>query len=129
MLIVHFYTRGIALKDDHHKKRMDILAKTPEEMNYLETLVKIFVIPAKQNQFIQGNIFNIARFRRIDIAMDTNSELTGSYTKNPFWYQQFDLRQIRTLRCGQSNVDFAVIDNCRLYVTIIKAMNFQDDIH
>ena len=50
------------------------------------------------------------------------------FTENPFWYQQFDLRQIRILRGGQPNVDFDTADNC-LYVTTIKALNFQDDIH
>ena len=51
-----------------------------------------------------------------------------SFTENPFWYQQFDLRQIRTLRGGRPIVDFDTADNCRLYVTTMKAMIFQDDI-
>ena len=60
--------------------------------------------------------------------MNTNSAFTGSFTENPFWYQQFDLRQIRISRGGQPIVDFDTADNCRLYVTTMKAMNFQDDI-
>ena len=32
------HTRRIALKDDYHKKRMDMLAYTPAEYNYLKTL-------------------------------------------------------------------------------------------
>ena len=44
------------------------------------------------------------------------------------WYQQFDLRQIRILRGGQPIVDFDAADNCRFYVTTMKAMNFEDDI-
>ena len=119
------YTRRIALKDDYHKKRIDMLAYAPVEYNYLETLAKTFIIPARQNQFIQENIFNNAPFRRIAIAMNTNSAFTGSFTENPFWYQQFDLRQIRILRGGQRHVDFDTADNCRLYVTTMKAMNFQ----
>ena len=122
------YTRRIALKDDYHKKRIDILAYTPVEFNYLETLAKTFIIPARQNQFIQQNIFNNAPVRRIAIAMNTNSAFTGSYTENPFWYQQFELRQIRILRGGQPIVAFDAADNCRLYVTTMKAMKFQDDI-
>ena len=59
--------------------------------------------------------------------MNTNSTFTGSFTENPFWYQQFDLRQIRILRGGQPIVDFDTADKCRLYVTTMKAMNFQDD--
>ena len=122
------YTRRIALKDDYHKKRMDMLAYAPVENNYLETLAKTFIILARQNQFIQENIFNNIPIRRVAIAMNTNSAFTGSFTENPFWYQQFDLRQIRILRGGQPIVDFDTADNCRLYVTTMKAMNFQDDI-
>ena len=60
--------------------------------------------------------------------MNTNSAFTGYFTENSFWYQQFDLRQIRVLRGGQPIVDFDAADNCRLYVTTMKAMNFQDDV-
>ena len=122
------YTHRIALKDDYHKKQRDMLANTPVEFNFLETLSKSFIIPARQNQFIQENIFNNAPVRRIAIAMNTNSAFTRSYTENPFWYQQFELRQIRILRRGQPIVDFDDVDNCRLYVTTVKALNFQDDI-
>ena len=59
--------------------------------------------------------------------MNTKSAFTGFCTENPFWYQKFDLRQIRILRGGQPIVDFDTADNCRLYVTTMKATNFQDD--
>ena len=107
---------------------MDKPAYTPVDFNYLETLAKTFIIPARQNQFIQENFFNNAPVRRIAIAMNTNSAFTGSYTENPFGYQQFDLRQIRILKAGQPIVDFDAADKCRLYLTKMKAMNFQDDI-
>ena len=122
------YTRRTALKDHYHMKRMDMLAYAPVEFNYLETLAKTFIIPARQNQFIQENIFNNAPVRRIAIAMNTNAAFTGSYTETPFWYQQFALRQTKILRGGQPIIDFDAADNCRPYVTTIKAMNFQDDI-
>ena len=72
------YTRPIALKDDYHKKRMDLLAYTRVEFNCLETLAKIFIIPARQGQFIQENIFNNAAVRRTAIALNANSAFTGS---------------------------------------------------
>ena len=122
------YTRRIALKDDYHKKRMEMLAYAPVEYNYSETLGKTFIIPARQNQFIQENIFNNAPIRRIAIAMNKNSAFTGSFTENPFWYQHFDPRQYKILMGRQPIVDFDTADNCRLYVTTMKAMNFQDDI-
>ena len=121
------YTRRIALKDDYHKKRMDMLAYTPVEFNFLGTLAKTFIIPARQNQFIQENTFNNTPVHRITIAMNTNSAFTGSFTENPFWYQQFVLRQFRILRRRQPFVYFDTADNGCLYVTTTKAMNFQDD--
>ena len=80
------------------KKGMDMLAYAPVEYNYLETLANTFIIHARQNQFVQENIFNNAPIRRIANAINTSSAFTGSFTENPFWYQQFDLRQIRILR-------------------------------
>ena len=122
------FTRHVALKDHYHKKRIEMLAYTPVEFNHLETLGKTSIIPARQNQFIQEKIFNNAPVRRIAIAMNTNSAFSGSFTNNPFWYQQFDLRQLRILRVGQQIVDFVAADNCRHFVTTMKAMNFQDNI-
>ena len=50
------YTRHIALKDEYHKKRLDMLAYVPVKFNYLETLAKKFVIPTRKNQLIQKKI-------------------------------------------------------------------------
>ena len=94
----------------------------------METLAKTYIFPARENQFNQGNIFNNAPLRRTAIAMNSNSAFTGSVAENPFWYQQFNLRDIRTLRARQPFVHLDTTDNCRLYVTTMKAMNFQDDI-
>ena len=52
------HTRRIALKDDYHKQQLDMLAYTPVEFNYLETLPETFIISGRQKQFIQENIFN-----------------------------------------------------------------------
>ena len=122
------YTRRVMLKEDYHKKRTSQLAYAPVEYNYMETLAKTFIIPARQNQFILENIFNNAPIRRIAIEMTSNSAFTGSFAENPFWCQQFILRDIRILRGGQPFVHHDTTDNCRLYVTTMKAMNFQDDI-
>ena len=91
---------------------MDMLAYAPVEYNYLETLAQTFIIPARKNQFSQENIFNNASIRRIAIAMNTNSAFTCSFTENPFWYQQFDLRQIRILKGGEPIVDFDTAEKC-----------------
>ena len=104
---------------------MDMLAYTPVEFNYLEAFAKIFIIPARKNQFIQETTFNKAPIRQMAIAMNTNTAFTRSYTENPSWNQQYDLRQIRILKGGQPIVDFDAAGNCRLHVTINKAGNFK----
>ena len=116
-------TCRIGLKVDYHKKR-----NAPVEYNYIETSAKTFINPSSQNEFIQENNFNNVPIRRLAIAMNTNSAFTGFSTENSFWYQQFDLRRIRTLMGGQPNVDYDTSDNCRLFVTTMKAMNFRGDI-
>ena len=122
------YTRRVVLKEDYHKKRMSQLAYAPIEYNYKETLAKTYIFPARQKYFIQENIFKNAPIRRIANARNSSSAFTGSFAENPFWYQQFNLRDIRILRGGQPIVHHDTTDNCRLYVTTMEAMNFQDDI-
>ena len=104
-----------------------MLAFTPVEFNYLETLAKTFIIPVRQNQFLQVKIFMNAPVRRIASAMNTNSAFTGSYTENLSCYQPFDLRQIRILRESQSFVGLDAADHCCSYVTTMKTMKLQDD--
>ena len=89
------HTRRIALKDDYHKIEVDILAYTPVEFNYLEIFAKIFIILARQNQFVRENNINNVPVRRIAIAMNTKSAFTESYTENPLWFQQLDLRKVK----------------------------------
>ena len=122
------YTRRVMLKENNHKKRMSQLAYAPVDYNYMETSAKSYIIPARQNQFIQKNIFNNAPIRRRAIALSSNSAFTGSFAENPFWYQQFNLIDIRILKGGQAIVHHDTTDNCRLYVTTMKAKNFQDDV-
>ena len=93
---------------------MDMLAQISMKYNFMQTLAKTFIIPAKQNQFIHEKFFNIARNRPIAIAMDTNSAFNASYTEKPFWHQQFDIRHNKTLRGCQPIVDFDAADNCCL---------------
>ena len=81
--IVHFTLVVLLSRMIITKK--DMLAYAPVKYNYLETLANTFIIPARQNQFIQENIFNNAPIRRIAIAMNTNSAFTGSFTENPIW--------------------------------------------
>ena len=93
-----------------------------------ETLAKTFTIPDRKDEFCRENNFNNAVAHQTAIAMNTNSAFTGFYTEYSFCYQQLDLREIKIITRGQPNVDFDGADNCGLYVTTKKAMNFRDDV-
>ena len=49
-------------------------------------------------------------------------------TENPFWYREFDLKQIRKLKGDQPILDFDAAESCRFYITTMKAKNSQDGI-
>ena len=123
-VVCFLYTRRVMLNEDYHKKRMSQLTYAPVEYNYMETLAKTYVVPARQNQFLQENIFKNAPIRRKAIAMNSNSAFIGSFAENRFWYQLFFVRDIRILRGGQPIEHHNTTDNCRLYVTTRKTMNF-----
>ena len=53
------YTRRIALKDIHHMERMDVLAYSPVEYSYLETVATTSIIPARRNQFIRKSVLTM----------------------------------------------------------------------
>ena len=91
-------------------------------------LAKTLSIPARQNQFLQENVFKNAAVCQVSISMKTNSGFNWSYTENLFWYRQFHLKQIGILRGGHPIVYFDAADICLLYVTTMKAIHFQDDI-
>ena len=93
----------------------------------METLPNIYINPARQNQFILVSIFNNAPIRRKPIAMNSNSAFTGLFGEKPFWYHQSIPRDVRILVGGQPIVHHDTRNKCRLYVTTMKASNFQDD--
>ena len=93
----------------------------------METIARIFIIPSRQNQFIQENVFNKTPIRRIAVAMNTNLAVVGSFHENPFNYQQFHLRELRIIRGGRAIFSLDIIYPCRPFVTKMKAMQFNEE--
>ena len=118
------YTHRIAPRDGNHMEKNDRFACAPVEFNCRETLVKTFIDHTEEFQFIQEIFSNNAPVCRFAFAMNTNSAFNGSYPENPFWFQQFDFRQIGSFRGGQPGVRFDCAFKCSLYITTMKAMNF-----
>ena len=93
----------------------------------LTTIARTHIIPSRQNQFIQENVFNNAPIRTIAVAMNTKSAVAGSFHENPFNYQQFHLRELRIIRGGRAIISLDITSACRPYVTTMKAMQFNED--
>ena len=129
--VLHFslYTSRAALKYYYHTKRTYMLAYTPVKFIYSETLATNFTIIDRQNQIVdKKKYFMTTPFPRIAIAMNMNSVFIETYTEKWFWFQQCDLRQIRILRRNQAVEEIDCAGCFWLYVTTMKAINFQDDI-
>ena len=122
------YTRRIALKDDCHKKKMDMLAYAPVEYNKLETLAKTFIISARQNQFIQENIFNNAPIRGLLLQGTQTLPLLVLVQKTHSRISKLTSDNLEYSEGDSQLLIFDTADNCRLWVTTMKATNFQDDI-
>ena len=56
------YTHPIALEDDYHQKRRDMLAYTPVEFNYSETKVESFIIPTKKTSSFRKKVSTKLQF-------------------------------------------------------------------
>ena len=120
------FTRRILVAEPTHQNLQGNLEKEPAQYNYMETIVRTFIIPSRQNQFIQENIFNNTPIRRIAVAMNTTSAVAGSFHEKPFSFQQFLLRELRIIWGGRAIVSLDTTSPCRPYVTTLKAMQFKE---
>ena len=120
------FTRRV--NEVYHQTIKYQLTHQPACYNFMETIARTFIIPSGQNQFIQENVFNNAPIRRVAIAMNTNSAFTGHFQENPFLYQKFGLRELRIVRGDRAIVSVDTTNDCRAYVTTMKAMNFNEEI-
>ena len=121
------FTRRVLVAEPNYQHLQWNLEREPAHYNYMETIARTFIIPSRQNQFIQENVFNYALIRRTAVAINTNSAVAGSFHKNPFNYQQFRLRELRIIRGGGAIISLDTTSPCRPYVTTIKAMQFNED--
>ena len=94
----------------------------------METIARTFIIPSRQNQFIQKNDFNNAPIRKTAVAMNANSAVAGSFQGKLFNYQQFLLRELRIIRGGRAINSLDATSPCRPYNTTMKTKQFNKDL-
>ena len=120
------FTRRILVAEPNHQYLQWNLERETAHSDYMETLARTCINPSHQNQFIQENVFNNAPIRRIAVAMNTKSAVVGSFHENHFNYQQFHLKEHRIIRGGRAVISLDTTSPCRPYVTIRKAMQFNE---
>lgn len=87
-----------AILVSHSKILKEVSAKYP----YVKTDLKIANIIAGQNAFAWDMINSSYLPRLVIVAFVESSALTGSYQKNPFHFQHFDLKRLSVLVNGVS---------------------------
>ena len=121
------FTRTILAAEPNHQYLQWNLERDSAHYNNMETIARTFIIPSRQNQFIQKQVFNNAPIRRIAVARNTNSAVAGYFHENLFSYQHFHLRELRSIRGGRAFISLDTTSHCRPYVTTMKAMQFNED--
>ena len=116
------FTGRILFTEPNHQNLQWNLEREPAQYSYMETVARTFIVPSRQNQFIQENIFNNAPIGRVAVAVNANSTVAGSFNKNPFSYQQFHLRERRIIRGGREIVSLDTTFPCQPYVITMNAM-------
>ena len=127
MVHCSLYTLCFTLKEQYCKGGNKFFPNTPVELIFEETLATIFIIPARQSQFIRENNFHETPCSLVVLGMNTNSEFTGSNIDTLFWYLQSHFRQTNLLRGGRLMVDFDAAEKCREYVKTMEGLNFRGD--
>ena len=67
------FTRRILVAEPNHQYLQWNLERESAQNNHMATIARTFIIPTRQNQFIQEIIFNNAPIRRTAVALNTNS--------------------------------------------------------
>ena len=122
------FTRRVVVNEVNHQTIKYHLTDQPACYNFMETIARTFIILSGQIQFIQENVFNNAPIRRIAIAMNTISAFTGLFKKILSIIRLLVSRELRIVRGGRAIVPVDTTNDCRVYVTTMKAMNFNEEI-
>ena len=122
------FTRRVVVNEVYHQTIKYQLTHQPAGYIFMGTVTRTLIIPSGQNQYIQENVFNNAPIRQVAIAMKSNSAFTGNFQENSFHYRKFGLRELRIVRGGRAVVSIDTTNNCRAYVTTMKAMIFSEEI-
>ena len=121
------FTRRMLVAEPNHQYLQWNLEREPAHYNNMETIARTFIIPSRQNQFIQENVSNNAPIRKIAVALNANSAVAGSFHENHFNYQQFQLSELRIIRGGRAIISLDTTSPCCPYVITMKAMQFNED--
>ena len=96
------FTRRILVAEPNHQILQWNLERKPAQYSFKENISRTVIIPSRQTQFIQENLFNNIPIRRVAIPMNTSSAVAGSFLESLFNYRQFHLRELRIIRGGRA---------------------------
>ena len=94
--------RRIALKDDYYKKKMDMLSFITLDNNYLESLAKTFIFPARKSRTSSVKKLFLTKLKFVEFPLQWTRPLLSldQIPKIHSGTRQFDFRQVEILRRG-----------------------------
>ena len=104
-----------------------MLAYIPVEHSYLVTLSKMSIFPARQNHFVQENIFTKRQFVELPWQSTQNLPSLDRILKYHSGVSNSNSEKLEHSDEG-SIVEFDAAEKCCLYVMTMKTMNLRDDI-
>lgn len=97
------------------------------QFDYRENLIYSFLISEGTSIYFKDDLFNRAPVSRLIFAMVPEENFTGSYTTNPFNFEDFDLDTVRIIREG-TPVGGTPINvgnsHVRIYASTMRALGF-----
>ena len=107
------------------KALSETIQKQPVEYIFDKTLLKTYVVGANENNIILDQPFNNVIPEKLTMCFIDNSSFNGSYTKNPLYFPNLDVSQIRVSLNG-NNV-YTLKNNTRTYYETLRGNGLQEE--
>ena len=114
------FTRRVLIVEPNHRYLRWNLEKELADYNYMETAPRTLINPSRKNQFIQ-----VGSNKKNNCCNEHKFNCCGFFRKF-FQLSTISFERARTIRVARAIVSLDTTSPCRLYVTKLKAMQFNE---
>ena len=107
------------------KALSEAIQKQPVEYIFDKTLLKTYVVGSQENNIILEQPFNNVIPEKLTMCFIDNTSFNGSYTRNPLYFPNLDVSQIKVSMNG-NNV-YTLKNDTRGYYETLRSNGLQED--